>query len=490
MSRPVYRGQADTDWNLLPGAVHRLKQTYGAEILDDEGELRTRVSNYHREHLILPMEVIDGERMPRLQRLSILQHQGAATGLLDFTESPLVALWFACSEQLDRDGNVFILDIGDPQAAANGRQLEEEDLFRTDRLVYYEPDRSLGARIVAQQSVFLICNPPKVPDWCLETVVVPKEAKEPIVEYLGRAGLSARVLFGDVPGLARANTRHTPLRPEETLTPEQHRDLGNRAYRRERYAEALGHYRQVAAAFPDVAQPQGRIGDTLAALGRSREAVDAYTRAIELAARPPLGAVERFTLQALYYNRGNAHAAVGDHSEAVANFDDALSLGDTLSRNILFNRGNSKYSLERFSEAFEDFKAAWSEREGSDAALAMGNCKIMLGEFARARSSYSEGHRVGEPEGAATHCGNNGKQVQQIVDALGDRNRRISQRGSIVFVEVAACEAASFPFAGNTGNAGNTPVAAAAPGGKGFKGGPGFAVVLGPELPTAVDDTR
>ena len=155
MSRPAYRGQLDADWKLLSGAVDRLQKAYGDSVLDDQNRLRKLVSDYHRD-LISSMEVVDGERMSDLQRLSVLQHHGAATGLLDFTESALVALWFACEDAPDNDGKVFILDIGDHQVAANGRALSDEDLFGTERVVYYEPDRSLGARIVAQQSVFVI----------------------------------------------------------------------------------------------------------------------------------------------------------------------------------------------------------------------------------------------------------------------------------------------------------------------------------------------
>ncbi len=245
MSRPAYRGQAKAGWKLYSGAVHRLKTTYGDQIFDDKNELRKRVSEYHND-LILRMEVIDGERMSDLQRLSVLQHQGAATGLLDFTESPLVALWFACSEKPSKDGKVFILDIGDYQVAVNGRLLEEEDLFNTERVVYYEPDRSLGARIVAQQSVFVICNPPRIPDWRLRSVVVPKKLKESIKEHLARVGLSERVMFGDVPGLAHANTRRKPLPRKETLAPKYYRDRGHRAYQAERYADALTHYQYYA----------------------------------------------------------------------------------------------------------------------------------------------------------------------------------------------------------------------------------------------------
>ena len=188
MSRPAYRGQANVDWKLLSGAVHRLQKAYGDSVLDDENGLRKLVSDYHRD-IISSMEVIDGERISELQRLSVLQHQGAATGLLDFTESALVALWFACEGAPDKDGKVFILDIGNHQIAANGRMLTDEALFGTGQVVYYEPDRSLGARIVAQQSVFLICNPPQIPDGHVNSVVVPKTVKDDMKEYMESGGV-------------------------------------------------------------------------------------------------------------------------------------------------------------------------------------------------------------------------------------------------------------------------------------------------------------
>jgi len=164
MSRPAYRGQADAEWELLSGAVRRLVSAYGSEILNDENELWKLVDEYHKDQLILPMQVIDGDRrMSDIQRLSALQHQGAATGLLDFTENALAALWFATAELTEKDAKVFVLDIGDHQIAVNGRHLERQSENPSQagiaQIVYYEPDRDLGSRIVAQQSVFVICNP-------------------------------------------------------------------------------------------------------------------------------------------------------------------------------------------------------------------------------------------------------------------------------------------------------------------------------------------
>ena len=490
MSRPAYRGQAVADsWELRSGAVDRLVNAYGDHILADERGLRKLISEYHKD-LILRMEVIDGERRPDLQRLSILQHHGGATGLLDFTESPLAALWFACKDEPNENGKVFILDIGDHQVAVNGRKLSEEDLFSTEQVVYYEPDRSLSPRIVAQQSLFVICNPANVPDSHLMSVVIPKEIKGLTTEYLEGLGLSEENLFRDVPGLARANTRHSPLRPKLTLAPEQHRDLGNRAYQASRYEDALAHYRAYAEALPDVARPFCLIGDTLSALQRFQEAIDAYTQAIEMVVQPInldpdaillRDVVAPFMLHMLYYNRGNAHVAAGNHTQAVSDYDSALEHGDQLKRNVLFNRGNSKYALEHYEEAFADFEAAWSEREGSDAAHAMGNCKVMSGEFTEGLRRYLDGVRVGEPESSAAHCRQHAEHLRRLLGALDGSDHEVRREGHVVYVE-AAVEFATFPFAGNRGNTGNTSSGMVnVPGGKGFAGGDGFAVVMVPK---------
>ena len=491
MTRPVYRGQAKAGWEPESGAVHRLRKAYGDDFPADKGELRNLVAEYHRERLIVPMQVIDGANLSDLQRLTVLQHQGAATGLLDFTESPLVALWFTCTEELDSDAKVFVLDIGNPQVARNRRNQVSSNLSDAEQVVeYYEPDRSLGARIVSQQSVFVICDP-VIPTHHLRSVVVPRSSKGPLQDYLKGLGLSGESLFGDIPGLARANTRLTPLQRMTPLTPEEHRNRGNRAYQAGRYEDALEAYEAYGAVLPDVAQPYCLKGDTLAALGRFEDAGEAYTRAIEKLDQPIyLGKevivnrdfVGPMMSRALYYNRGNVRAAAGDHLGAVADFDIALNHGDDSNRDVLRNRGNSKFALEMFAEAYKDFEAAWLERESSDAALAMGNCKIMTGEFGEALQCYLGGGAT-EPEGCAAHCRANAEQVRRIMETLNGRAYKTRLEGVILFVETAHVRGTPqhFPFAGNQGNTGNIPSGmATAHGGKGYSGARGFAVAIVP----------
>ena len=476
MTRPVYRGQAKASWELRSGALRRLQDAYGEDFPRDEIELHNLVDRYHREQLILPMTVIDGSELSDLQRLSVLQHQGAATGLLDFTELPLVALWFACAEYPDEDGHVFVLDIGDREVAQNARQLS--DPFSTEQVaVYYEPDRSLGARIIAQQSVFVIGNP-HVLDRFVKSVLVPQQSKKRLRDYLKGLGLSETVLFGDVPGLAAANTVHTRLPIKGALSPGQYRDRGNRAYQEGRFDEALVAYESYVAALPDVAQPHCLKGDALAALGRFEEAYLAYTSAIENLDRPIfLGEqvivnpeIANMMSRSLYYNRGNMRAASGGHEGAVVDFDIALQHGVGSKMSVLCNRGNSKFALEMFEEAHEDFEAAWVEQEQSSAALAMGNCKVMMGEFEEALPRYLTGSSV-EPEGSAAGCRQSAEQVQRLLQTLSGNDFQVRREGLMVYVEAEGL-AGQFPFTGNQGNTGNIPsgLVGAQTGGKGYEG--------------------
>ena len=124
-----------------------------------------------------------------------------------------------------------------------------------------------------------------------------------------------------------------------------------------------------AAALPDVAQPHClKVRDALAALGRFEEANLAYTRALENLDQPVyLGGqvivnqelIGNMMSRALYYNRGNVHAAADDHRAAVADFDAALLHGYSPKRDVLHNRGSSKFALEMYAEAHQDLEAAW-----------------------------------------------------------------------------------------------------------------------------------
>ena len=59
----------------------------------------------------------DGRRLSNLELLAELQHFGAATCLIDFTRSALVALWFACQQscKVEANGKVFAVRCNDTE---------------------------------------------------------------------------------------------------------------------------------------------------------------------------------------------------------------------------------------------------------------------------------------------------------------------------------------------------------------------------------------
>lgn len=87
-----YRGHADKNWRLLP-SVYRQSMLSFEETLINEF-LRRRPDEFSEKDAF--------------SMLAKMQHYGLHTRLLDVTENPAVALYFACCEKDDRDGEVFL----------------------------------------------------------------------------------------------------------------------------------------------------------------------------------------------------------------------------------------------------------------------------------------------------------------------------------------------------------------------------------------------
>ena len=109
----AYRGQSCAEWPLHSAATRRLTKSLGDSALNAPGFSKVYI-DYHRETLLDAARtrgfgVEAGRDLSDLQLLAKLQHFGAATGLLDFTWNPLIALWFA-SRESDSDGQAVRIE--------------------------------------------------------------------------------------------------------------------------------------------------------------------------------------------------------------------------------------------------------------------------------------------------------------------------------------------------------------------------------------------
>ena len=190
----AYRGQKDSEWPLHSAATRRLIEEHGSDIVRDP-EFPQLYINYHGETLVDPARTRgfgfeSGRRLSDLELLAKLQHFGAATGLLDFTWSPLVALWFAC-EDPSRDGKLFLVDTNDAMRVSRVSSDETAQQMGAvfsesagpPHLSYWEPMVSgdISERILRQRSVFIIARPLLSVDTdIIREIVVTKDDKEPL----------------------------------------------------------------------------------------------------------------------------------------------------------------------------------------------------------------------------------------------------------------------------------------------------------------------
>ena len=95
-----FRGHAAIAWRLVPSALRYAKVASRQTALELLSEFK-RIAEIKQVRPPGPNE--------QLKWVQVAQHFGLPTRLLDWTENPLVALYFAC-ELPDTDGAVFVLD--------------------------------------------------------------------------------------------------------------------------------------------------------------------------------------------------------------------------------------------------------------------------------------------------------------------------------------------------------------------------------------------
>lgn len=231
----IFRGHANADWRLQSSLERVIGAGWNAEAANkfEEHSLTEFQSKFH---------LYDKENIQpasKLAWLSIMQHYGVPTRLVDFTSSPYVALYFALEAYNPLDGTdmaVFALDYSSimersiqeiARRDTNFREnrvslrLKQDQVFETivDRFAYdiawvAEP-KQLNARLDRQAGSFLLSGnrAMKIDDVLASSVY----ADVPMVKFrivqalytgvfalLRKMNITSKSLYGDLDGLARA----------------------------------------------------------------------------------------------------------------------------------------------------------------------------------------------------------------------------------------------------------------------------------------------
>ena len=393
----AYRGQQDSDWLLHSAATRRLIDAHGLDLLQDSDFPHLYIS-YHRETPIEPARTrgfgsVLGGRLSDLELLAKLQHIGAPTGLLDFSWSPLIALWFAC-EDPSRDGKLFLVNTSDPirvsRVFSDGAAQELTALLLGDsgppHLSYWEPTAGGDAseRILRQRSVFVIGQPllPVDPD-ILSEIVVAKQDKDALRFELHDLDFHEESLFQDVYGFAQAANR----RPVPPLAPRAYQRLGNRHYQGGEYTDAVLAYNKAIALTPTDGLIHLLRGNVNAALRHHQDAISDYDKAVAY-----IDQLSPIVQDTVYFNRVNSKAELSDYCGAIKDYTLAIGKNPKLQQ-AYYNRGNTYLDLNRFEEAVADYAQIISDRP--DTAVNRGIALIALGELPEARRGFIDAVRRG-----------------------------------------------------------------------------------------------
>ncbi len=187
----IYRGESDANYTLQPrygrynSTVPERAKSIEQSMLD---EFRRRGAAYARK---LPEN--------EWEWLALAQHYGLATRLLDWTENPLVAAYFAVSPYTTRtDRVIYVLDhtvvpLTDKQVSP----------FEIEAVTQYRPNH-IATRMTAQSGLFTTHPEPMqaFEHSKLERWVIDKDAVIEINIPLDRYGFNSATMFPDLDGLA------------------------------------------------------------------------------------------------------------------------------------------------------------------------------------------------------------------------------------------------------------------------------------------------
>jgi len=227
-SRVAFRGLSDCRYRLETTLIRM-----GGPFAELERHMLRNFKKYAHRSVV--------ERDSLWHWLSVAQHYGLPTRVLDWTYSPFIAMHFATAdlEKFDRDGVIWAVDYVKahqllPRRLRDWVELEGANVLTVELLsevvsslheldalvsekvvIFFEPP-SIDDRIVNQYAFCSVMSDPcmVLDDWLLDhpgiarKIVVPASLKWEIRDKLDQGNVNERVLFPGLDGLSRWLKRH------------------------------------------------------------------------------------------------------------------------------------------------------------------------------------------------------------------------------------------------------------------------------------------
>ncbi len=233
----VFRGQANASWPLTSSLERMLEPVW-----DEDGFDFKKFEDYTLKRFMGKFHLYSTDSInpaSKLEALALMQHYGAPTRLVDFTESPYLALYFALETYNPLAGNDFALYTVDCTSLMK-RSLEKlqefdnkfsHDLFSLEdnkdavfdeiidrftlELLWVSEPKVINRRLDLQAGTFLtsINRRTKIEDAIRNPIYsdiemikyrIPSTLYENVYALLRQANITSKSIYGDLEGLGRS----------------------------------------------------------------------------------------------------------------------------------------------------------------------------------------------------------------------------------------------------------------------------------------------
>lgn len=242
----LFRGQAKIEWPLIPSLLRHLRGCSSAEALEVEG---LALEEFQRlAHLHLSASVLPQARNDLPGWWTLMQHYGAPTRVLDWTESPFIAAYFAVEKHGEDPGAIWCAHVDEigrfmsqfpayPTIPFQGARLLRDPeapqvlyftrtTVQTERMAAQQTAMSLSAQILTDHGAAIatalrekheqqVPGTQGVPGYFIR-LVIPARLKLDFLFRLRAMNITAGPLFPGIDGLGRAVTELVRLRAKQT----------------------------------------------------------------------------------------------------------------------------------------------------------------------------------------------------------------------------------------------------------------------------------
>ena len=186
-----FRGQSSSEYKLIPSIGRRFKEGQEDVLKQYEKEV---FEDFKRKYSMFT----DARPKNDKEFLFLAQHYGLPTRLLDWTYNPLIALYFACCSNFDKDGIVY-------QSYQFSRRVfneDKDDIFSFPAITLLVPNMT-DVRYKNQNGIFVLYPEPWKEKFVYAKYIIPVQYKQNILSKLEKIGITRSFIMPSLDSLCK-----------------------------------------------------------------------------------------------------------------------------------------------------------------------------------------------------------------------------------------------------------------------------------------------